>query len=96
MPSFKKISEGKRRPLGQKIANEIIARYGGKPDLFEGIDLPMDGKLNARFAEELETATHSNNSTRDSGGFVDYLHYTEKYQSKSSLEVYKLYTHRNE
>ena len=56
----------------------------------------MDGKLNARFVEELETATHSNNSTRDSGGFVDYLHYTDKYQSRSSLEVYKLYTHRSE
>ena len=77
MPSKKKLSEGKSRPLGQKIANDIIALYGGKPDLFEGIDLPMDGKLNARSVEELELATHSNSNTRDSGGFVDYLHYSE-------------------
>ena len=78
----KKLCEGKTRPLGQKIANEIIELYGGKPDLFEGIDLPMDGKVNARLVEELETATHSNNSTRDSGGFVDYLHYSEKMSVK--------------
>lgn len=71
-------SNDSQRPLTAKYAQELLAVYGAKPDLFEGLELPMDEPMSDKLFDALDVATAKKNSTRCVDDLVAYFQYSAK------------------
>ena len=52
------------RPLGRRFADDLLEQWGAKPDLFAGLDLPMDEPISGNLFEALDLAFAKANAVR--------------------------------